>query len=188
MTKHPNSAALATLAMPRRAVFILLAALFVANPMQALAQAKAETERSFGFWQIKCEKPPGARTKRCALLQHVIDEERSNVGLRVLFWLTSKGERVLFVVTPLGVLLPFGLGLRIDKEVIGDKPLPFIRCRQTGCISEIIVKDALLDKLKTGTEALFIIAVTKEEGRAIPISLKGFAKGFEHLTALSKAK
>ena len=57
-----------------------------------------------------------------------------------------------------------------------------------GCISEIVVKDALLDKFKTGTTALFIIVETKEEGRAIPVSLKGFSKGFEHLTALSKSK
>lgn len=186
MTKQPNSAGLTTRAIPRLAAFILLAAIVVASTVQTLAQA--QPKKSFGDWIIDCGKPPGARTERCALLQSVVDEERSNVGLRVVFLLTSSGERVLRVVAPLGVLLPFGLGLRIDNEPIGDKPLPFIRCRAMGCISEIIVKDALLDKLKTGTEALFIIVETKEQGRAIPISLKGFAKGFEYLTTLSKAK
>ena len=158
--------------------------------MSAASQVSAQTKakKSFGDWQIDCGKPPGARNQRCAMLQSVIDEERTNVGLRVIFLLTSKGEKVMRVVAPLGVLLPFGLGLRIDKEPIGDKPLPFIRCRPMGCISEIILKDALLEKFKTGTTALFIIVETKEEGRAIPVSLKGFTKGFEYLKTISKSK
>jgi invasion protein IalB len=157
-------------------------ALPLANPLHAQVQTKA----SFGDWQVNCGKPPGAKEQRCALVQRVIDEERSNVGLRVVFLLTSGGQNVLRVVAPLGVLLPFGLGLRIDDEPIGKEPLPFIRCRPMGCISEIVVKDKLLDKFKAGTTAMFIIVETKEEGRAIPVSLKGFTKGLERLTALSK--
>lgn len=150
------------------------------------AVAQDKTTKKFGDWEVSCGTPPGSREKKCALVQSVIDEERSNVGLRIVFLLGSKGERVLRVVAPLGVLLPFGLGLRIDDEPIGDKPIPFIRCRPLGCISEIVVKDALMEKMKTGKTALFIIVETKEEGRAIPVSLSGFTKGFAHLDELSK--
>lgn len=188
MTKPPSR----TTSIIRLAAVLLLFAIVVGSLIsaapQAYAQTKANTKKTFGDWQIDCGKPPGARAQRCALMQSVIDEERSNVGLRVVFLLTSQGDRVLRVVAPLGVLLPFGLGLRIDDEAIGDKPLPFIRCRPMGCISEIILKDALLDKFRSGKTALFIIVETKEEGRAIPVSLKGFTKGFEQLTALSKSK
>jgi invasion protein IalB len=173
----------------RKYVLFILAVLFAATMSttpQALAQAKKK--ETFGDWEINCGKPPGARKQKCALVQSVIDEERANVGLRVVFLLASGGQRVLRVVAPLGVLLPFGLGLRIDDESIGDKPLPFIRCRPMGCISEIIVKDKLLDKLKTGTTAMFFIVETREEGRAIPVSLKGFSKGLVRLTALAKSK
>jgi invasion protein IalB len=151
-------------------------------------QAQIETKASFGDWHVNCGKPPGAKDLRCALVQRVIDEERSNVGLRVVFLLTSDGQNVLRVVAPLGVLLPFGLGLRIDDEPIGKQPLPFIRCRPMGCISEIIVKKKLLDKFKAGTTAMFIIVETKKEGRAIPVSLKGFTKGLERLSELAKSK
>ncbi len=176
--------------MPCLAAVIVMTAIILGGLIQSAPQALAQvkTNKSFGDWKIDCGTPPGARTERCYLQQRVIDEERSNVGLQVVFLLTSKGERVLRVVAPLGVLLPFGLGLRIDDETIGDKPLPFIRCLPMGCFSEIIVTDTLLDKLKTGTTALFIIVETREEGRAIPISLKGFTKGFEHLIALAKTK
>lgn len=175
--------------MNQKQVSLLLAALFallLSLTPPALAQSKKK--ESFGDWEVNCGKPPGARSQKCALVQSVIDEERANVGLRVVFLLASDGRKVLRVVAPLGVLLPFGLGLRIDDEAMGDKPLPFIRCRPMGCISEIIVKDKLLNKLKTGKKALFIIVETKEEGRAIPVSLKGFSKGLVRLTALAKTK
>lgn len=169
-----------------RAVCVLAAsaAFIIVGTLNVLAQATPKEK--FGDWEVNCGKPPGARQQRCALVQSVIDEERANVGLRVVFLLASDGRQVLRVVAPLGVLLPFGLGLRIDEEPIGDKPLPFIRCRPMGCISEIVVKKALLDKLKVGKNALFIIVETKEEGRAIPVSLSGFTKGLERLTALAK--
>lgn len=157
-------------------------------PFSAPAQAQEKAIKKFGDWEVSCGTPPGSRQKKCALTQSVIDEERSNVGLRIVFLLGSKGERVLRVVAPLGVLLPFGLGIRIDEEQIGDKPVPFIRCRPLGCIAEIVIKDALMDRMKAGKQALFIIVETKEEGRAIPVSLSGFTKGFEHLVALSKVQ
>lgn len=150
--------------------------------------AQAKKKESFGDWEISCGTPPGANEQKCALVQSVIDEERSNVGLRVVYLISSEGQQVLRVVAPLGVLLPFGLGLRIDEEAIGEKPIPFIRCRPMGCISEIIVKDLLLKKLKEGKTALFIIVETKEEGRAIPVSLKGFSKGLERLQAMTSKK
>ncbi len=166
---------------------VLLAVLFT-SLMSAAPQAPAQDKKKekFGDWEINCGKPPGARDQKCALVQSVIDEERANVGLRVVFLLASGGRSVLRVVAPLGVLLPFGLGLRIDDEAIGKEPLPFIRCRPMGCISEIIVKDKLLEKFKGGTTAMFIIVETKQEGRAIPVSLKGFSKGLSRLSALAK--
>lgn len=173
----------------RRILRAVLLAISFSTPILAgmpSGQAQDKTTEKFGDWEVSCGTPPGSSEKKCALVQSVIDEERSNVGLRIVFLLGSKGERVLRVVAPLGVLLPFGLGLRIDDEPIGDKPIPFIRCRPLGCISEIVVKDALMEKLKTGKQALFIIVETKEEGRAIPVSLSGFTKGFTHLTNSTK--
>lgn len=167
-------------------IFLAVALLFALSNHIQPSHAQDKTVKKFGDWEVSCGTPPGSREKKCALVQSVIDEERSNVGLRIVFLLGSKGERVLRVVAPLGVLLPFGLGLRIDDEPIGDKPIPFIRCRPLGCISEIVVKDALMEKMQKGKTALFIIVETKEEGRAIPVSLSGFTKGFSHLSQISK--
>ncbi len=45
------------------------------------------------------------------------------------------------VVAPLGVLLPSGLGLKIDNADIGRAG--FVRCLPNGCIAEVIMDDAL---------------------------------------------
>lgn len=57
----------------------------------------------------------------------------------------------------------------------------FVRCLPNGCIAEVILDDTLIDKLRTGSTATFIIFQTPEEGIGIPISLTGFGEGFDAL-------
>jgi invasion protein IalB len=57
----------------------------------------------------------------------------------------------------------------------------FVRCLPNGCIAEVILEDELLNQLKSGSQATFIIFQTPEEGIGIPISLNGFSAGFDAL-------
>lgn len=91
----------------------------------------------------------------------------------------DKQARILRVLAPLGVLLPSGLGLRVDNADIGRAG--FVRCLPNGCIAEVILEDQLINKMKAGSQATFIIFQTPEEGIGIPISLKGFSAGFDAL-------
>ena len=86
---------------------------------------------------------------------------------------------ILRVLAPLGVLLPNGLGLNVDGKDIGRAY--FVRCFQDGCYAEVILEKQLLDTLKTGQAATFIVFQTPEEGIGIPVDLKGFADGFAAL-------
>jgi invasion protein IalB len=45
----------------------------------------------------------------------------------------------------------------------------------------VILEKPLLDTLKTGKAATFIVFQTPEEGIGIPVDLKGFADGFAAL-------
>jgi invasion protein IalB len=83
------------------------------------------------------------------------------------------------VVAPLGVLLPSGLGLKIDNADIGRAG--FVRCLPNGCIAEVVMNDDLLTKLRNGKTATFVIFQTPEEGIGFPMSLKGFAEGYDKL-------
>jgi invasion protein IalB len=128
-----------------------------------------------GEWQLVCKPPPpGAKSEVCALVQSVTAEDRGNVGLTVYVQKFSNGSRVLRVFAPLGVLLPPGLGLKIDNQDVGNAP--FLRCHTFACYAQVVIDDALIAKLKAGKQAVFIIFQTEEAGIGIPISLNGFEK------------
>jgi invasion protein IalB len=131
-------------------------------------------------WQIRCDTPPGAQSEQCALMQSVVAEDRANVGLTVIVLKTAdQKSRVLRVIAPLGVLLPAALGLVIDKTEVGRAG--FVRCLPRGCFAEVVMDDTLMQQMRTGQNATFIIFQTPEEGIGFPLSLKGFGEGFDKL-------
>ena len=131
-------------------------------------------------WQIRCDTPSGAKSEQCALIQSVTAEDRANVGLTVIVLKTADlKSRLMRVVAPLGVLLPSGLGLKIDQTDVGRAG--FVRCLPNGCIAEVIMDDKLIGQLKTGQTATFIIFQTPEEGIGFPMSLAGFGEGYDKL-------
>jgi invasion protein IalB len=142
--------------------------------------AQGVVKNTFGDWQLRCETPAGAKNEQCALVQSVAAEDRPNVTLLVIVLKTADAKsRLLRVVAPLGVLLPAGLGLKIDQADVGRAG--FVRCLTTGCVAEVVIEDALLDQLRKGQTATFIVFQTPEEGIGIPVSLNGFGPGFEGL-------
>ena len=146
----------------------------------AAAHAQGAVRSTHGDWQIRCDTPPGAQGEQCALIQSVVAEDRSNAGLTVIVLKTADQKfRLMRVLAPLGVLLPNGLGLRIDSVDVGK--VSFVRCLPNGCVAEVVVNDELMTRLRSGQSATFIIFQTPEEGIGIPVSLKGFGEGFDKL-------
>lgn len=145
-------------------------------------QALGELVGEYGDWQQRCDQPPGANVKQCALIQSVTDSERDTVGLTAIILKTADQQTTLMrILVPLGVLLPSQLGLKVDGQDIGR--MPFIRCLPlpSGCVSEAMLEKDLLDKLANGQNATFIIFETPEEGIGIPISLAGLKDGLNAL-------
>nr|WP_306265256.1 invasion associated locus B family protein [Pararhizobium sp. IMCC3301] len=159
----------------------ILAPLVLAGFLLATFAASAQQAQTpYDDWTMRCETPPGAQGQQCALMQYVAAEDRPNVGLSVIVLKTADGKaKLLRVITPLGVLLPSGLGLKIDSEDVGRAG--FVRCVSEGCLAEVIMEDALLDKLRRGEQATFIVFETPEAGIGIPISLSGFSAGYDAL-------
>ena len=168
--------------MTRRALYVRLAlAAFLAVGGHASSAAAQGTVKSkHGDWQVRCETPPGAAKQQCALVQSIAAEDRPNIGLIVIVLKTADGKsRLLRVIAPLGVLLPSGLGLKIDDVDIGHAG--FVRCQPSGCVAEVVMEDKLLTQLTTGKTAVFIIFQTPEEGIGIPLALQGFKEAFGEL-------
>jgi invasion protein IalB len=171
-TRRPNT--------PAYSIAAALLALAVVGVPANQASAQGEVRDTAGDWQIRCDQPPGAREEQCAMVQNVTAEDRENVGLTVIVLKTADRQaRILRVLAPLGVLLPSGLGLRIDDRNIGT--VGFVRCLTNGCFAEVEMEEELIGQLETGTNATFIIFQTPEEGIGIPISLDGFREGYEKL-------
>jgi invasion protein IalB len=157
---------------------LLVLAMGAAGAPAALAQGVVKSVH--GDWQIRCDMPPGAQSEQCALIQSVTAEDRANVGLSVIVLKTADQKtRLLRVLAPLGVLLPSGLGLKIDQTDIGRAG--FVRCLPNGCVAEVVMDDNLIRQLRTGQSATFIIFQTPEEGIGIPLGLKGFGEGYDKL-------
>ena len=144
------------------------------------AQGEPPVRSVHDAWQVRCDTPAGAQGEQCVLMQFVTAEDRENVGLTVIVLKTADQQaRIMRILAPLGVLLPSGLGLKIDDADIGRAG--FVRCLPNGCVAEVILEDKLLGQLEKGKTATFIIFQTPEEGIGIPISLAGFGAGFAEL-------
>ncbi|MBB3648516.1 invasion protein IalB [Rhizobium sp. BK619] len=150
------------------------------TPGQTQPQAPGTVKSNHGAWSVVCDKPAGAATEQCALMQNVIAEDRPEVGLSVVVLKTAdRKSKILRVLAPLGVLLPNGLGLNVDGKDIGRAY--FVRCFADGCYAEVVLEDELLKTFRSGAQATFIVFQTPEEGIGIPVDLKGFAEGFDAL-------
>jgi invasion protein IalB len=157
---------------------ILVSILFLAFSFPARAQGVVKSVH--GDWQIRCDTPPGAKNEQCALIQSVTADDRPNVGLTIIILKTADQKgRLMRVLAPLGVLLPKGLGLKVDGTDIGR--VGFVRCLPNGCVADVEMDEKLAGQLKGGKDAVFIIFQTPEEGIGIPVSLNGFAQGYDKL-------
>lgn len=142
--------------------------------------AQGVVRAQHGDWQMSCDTPPGASFEQCALIQNVLAEDQPNVGLSVIILRTADREaRLLRILAPLGVLLPNGLGLNVDGQDMGR--VAFVRCLPNGCVAEVVLDDSLIETLSAGTDAIFVVFKTPEEGIGIPVSLNGFKDGFAQL-------
>jgi len=162
----------------------LLAFLAMALAVSAVtaggATAQGVVKSVHNDWQIRCDTPPGAQDEQCALMQSVMAEDRPNVGLTVIVLkIADQKNRLMRVVAPMGVLLSYGLGLKIDQTDVGRAG--FVRCLTTGCVAEVVLDDNLVKQLRAGQSATFVIFQTPDEGIGFPISLKGFGEGYDKL-------
>src|ERR671921_357997 len=158
------------------AAILGLSALFGASG----AGAQGMVKNTYGEWKMRCETPAGATAEQCPLVQNAVAEDRPNVTLVIIVLKTADGKsRLLRVVAPLGILLPSGLGLKIDQTDIGRAG--FVRCLATGCVAEVVMDDNLVNQMRGGQAATFIVFQTPEEGIGIPVSLNGFASGLDAL-------
>jgi invasion protein IalB len=177
----------------------LAAALGIGLISQA-AVAQGVVRGNFNDWELRCEQQQG-REEQCILYQNVADDKDSTINIVAVVLriadqqpapgTTAQRKPVLRVIAPLGVLLPRGLGLRIEsasekgadgKPVVRDiGSTGFVKCVPSGCVAEVEIDDKLHNELKNGSTATFIIFDKPNEGRGLPLALAGYERGMQAL-------
>jgi invasion protein IalB len=164
---------------------LLAACLILAFASQhARAQSEigsGQVKGVYGAWKLKCAQLAGAKREKCALVQDLALEDRKNMFMTVILLRSFDGgdRKVLRVVAPLGMLVPAGLGLKVDGADVGH--VPFIKCFHLGCVAEVVVNEELLSKFASGQTASFIVFPTQESGIGFPAPLAGFSDGLKGL-------
>jgi invasion protein IalB len=165
----------------------------------APASAQGIVRGNFSDWELRCEQQQG-KDEQCILYQNVADEKDAAINVVVVVLRIAETPAggteivrrpVLRVIAPLGVLLPRGLGLRIESATEKDKDgkpvvkdigsTGFVKCVPSGCVAEVEIDDKLHTELKNGQTATFIIFDKPNEGRGLPLALVGYEKGIESL-------
>jgi invasion protein IalB len=151
-----------------------------AGPSAAADAQSGAIKDKHGDWATRCETPPGAQNEQCAIVLSVVDQERPNLILVVIVLNTAdRKARLMRVIAPLGVLLPPGVSLRIDEAEVGR--LNFLQCLPNGCVAQLAMDDALMQKLKNGKTATLGIFQTPEQGVGVQAPLAGFKEAYEQL-------
>ncbi|MEM7259588.1 MAG: invasion associated locus B family protein, partial [Pseudomonadota bacterium] len=132
-----------------------------------------------GDWNVVCEAggaPPCAMTQLGKdpqgspaiefVVRKVDDESAVIEGIKV--------EAVADIVTPLGVLLEFGLRMKIDEKE--ERGAPFRICQKHGCLVREPLSVEVIEALKKGNTALITVAAEGAGPIDIPISLSGLTK------------
>ena len=150
-------------------------------PQPAPRQQPGTVRENHGAWSIICDRPAGASSEQCALMQNVIADDRPEVGLSVVVLKTAdRKAKILRILAPLGVLLKDGMELYVDNNNIGRAY--FTRCFSEGCYVEVEIDDELMRILRAGKSAVFALRESVDQDRVgIPIELTGFAAGYDAL-------
>ncbi len=149
------------------------------------AQAGSEPNvTKIGDWSLVCEAdgaPPCAMTQlgkdeqgspAIEFVVRKIDDDKAEInGVKV--------DAIADIITPLGVLLEFGLRLKIDDGE--ERGAPFRICQQHGCLVREPLSIDVIAALKKGNKATVVVAAEGAGPVQIEISLKGFTKAYGSL-------
>ena len=146
----------------------------------AWAQSKDVLKETHGDWEIRCIE--GSNTCAMSQVGKTGDGKRAMLVTiqRIAGAKAENGTPVpaaMTVQTPLGILLPYGVRLKIDSDQV--IPLPLSRCVPAGCISQAPMLDEAVNKMKKGSKAVYGFFLDKEV--LVNVSLRGFTKAFNSL-------
>ncbi len=149
----------------------------------AQAQAQAPIEPTIveqhGSWVFECS--PSGDSEFCTIQQVLSNADTKEVLMHVTIAYHPRTADLLMVsMTPLGVELPLGLGMRIDAGQ--QMAAPFTNCTTAGCRATAPLSNELVGSLKNGNTMTISYGYRGQRIDA-PVSLTGFTAAYERLAS-----
>jgi len=155
------------------------AACLIAVILAGPAGAQNPHGKSFDHWQVRCNTPTGAPSD-CQMVQNVVVKESGKPVLQLVVGYMEKVDNPVGVlVLPLGIYLPSGLTMQIDKGQAYE--MAFEICGRNGCRVRFSFDEALLGTFKKGNAAEVVFYSGGRKPIRVPLSLKGFTAALKTL-------
>jgi invasion protein IalB len=154
-----------------------------ARQQQRRGQLQNVETQQFEDWRVQCGTVPNSGQERCQMSQEVTRSDSDEAVMRMAVGFTPRNDQPAAIFQlPLGIVLPKGIGLRVDKGEPVRFPVQI--CVQQGCRADLPLKDALLSQLKGGRTAYVIARTPRAESGTVelPISLMGFTAAFNRIS------
>lgn len=130
---------------------------------------------NFQDWRAKCvssEDKSKPQIASCHVFQDLLHKESGKRVLHIAIGQLPDQKQLTFIITlPLGIALPQGITIRIDKD--NAKKLPIQACFTNGCQSAFQPEAEWMKKFTAGNQAEVIFYNVQNQAISIPVSLKG---------------
>lgn len=162
------------------ALAMLAGSLVAATLSPAGAQTNDVLRQTHKDWEVRCIEG----TDTCAMSQiGKTGDGQSALQItiqRISGAKTEQGAKIhaaMTVQTPLGVLIPYGVRLKIDNDEVVRFSLA--RCIPGGCVSRAPMLEEAVTKMKKGTKVVFGYFLDREV--LVDVSLSGFTAAYNSL-------
>jgi invasion protein IalB len=149
----------------------------------APASADLKQGEKFDDWTVGCETPAtDGAPARCFIFQNIlVKESRQQILLMAIGLLGENKQPAAILTVPLGVFLPAGLTLTVPD--VKPVRIAIETCLPKGCRGAVALNDELLEALRKGDKAQVTLMDARRRQINLPVSLKGFTKGFAAVKA-----
>ena len=163
------------------------------NMGQAVADPNAPgtvyVRDTFGDWQLRCTRAPKGEKERCLIYQLLRDPKKGLPVAEITMFHLPAGQQATAgatIIVPLETLLTRQLTLAVDTGP--TKRYPFTWCSKAGCFARIGFSNADVASFRRGAVATLTIVPVQAPTQTVElkISLKGFSKAFDAVTAANK--
>ncbi len=174
--------------MSKYNIFIVFSLSFLFNLYSVSSYGEKNNQENLkiftGEWKSKCFEKKDNINKYCLLERGMFLDEKLKKRLVTILIRTNESSKdvLLTIISPLGTLIPRGVGISLDDKKLNKKAYGFNYCKQSGCFTNIIIKEKEIELFKKSNALKLEYTLENQQNINIDISLKKFSTAFDKIT------